>query len=60
MAEEAIRQSLVLSRGSLMIFLVQPLARAFLALAVIVVLLPFVAPKISSLWRKLVAPRGLE
>jgi putative tricarboxylic transport membrane protein len=57
MAEESIRQSLVLSRGSLMIFLTQPLVRTFLALAVIVALLPFVAPAISSLWHKLVAPR---
>ena len=60
MAEESIRQSLVLSRGSLMIFLTQPLARAFLVTAAVVVLLPFVIPKIKSLRQKLAAPGGIE
>lgn len=60
MAEESIRQSLVLSRGSLMIFLTRPLARAFLVTAAVVVLLPFVIPKIKSLRQKLAAPGGIE
>jgi putative tricarboxylic transport membrane protein len=60
MAEESIRQSLVLSRGSLMIFLTQPLARAFLVTAAVVVLLPLVVPKIKTLRQKLAAPGGIE
>jgi putative tricarboxylic transport membrane protein len=59
MAEESIRQSLVLSRGSPMIFLTHPLARAFLAAAIVVVVLPHVVPKAKAFWRKLEAARLL-
>jgi len=51
MAEESIRQSLVLSRGSLTIFFDRPLARLFLLTAIIVVLLPLVAPRVKGLLR---------
>jgi putative tricarboxylic transport membrane protein len=45
MVEESLRQSLVLSRGSLMIFLSRPISAAFLVAAAVVVLVPFVAPR---------------
>ncbi len=53
-------QLAALHRGSLRIFLTQPLARAFLVTAAVVVLLPFVIPKIKSLRQKLAAPGGIE
>jgi putative tricarboxylic transport membrane protein len=45
MVEESLRQSLVLSRGSVMIFLSRPISAAFLVAAAVVVLVPFVAPR---------------
>jgi putative tricarboxylic transport membrane protein len=60
MAEESIRQSLVLSRGSPMIFLTHPLARSFLAAAIVVAVLPYVVPKAKSFWRKVEAAGGAE
>jgi putative tricarboxylic transport membrane protein len=44
MVEESLRQSLVLSRGSPMIFFSRPISAAFLIAAVLVVLVPFVVP----------------
>lgn len=46
MAEESIRQSLVLSRGSLTIFLSRPLAATFLLAAVFLALLPWLVPRV--------------
>lgn len=51
MAEESIRQSLVLSRGSLMIFFERPLTRLFLCAAIIVVVLPLVVPRVKGFFR---------
>jgi putative tricarboxylic transport membrane protein len=48
LCEESIRQSLLLSRGSLGILLSRPLAAAFLALTVLVIVLPFVAPRLRA------------
>jgi putative tricarboxylic transport membrane protein len=48
MAEESIRQTLLLSRGSAAIFLDRPLAAAFLAAAAVVVLLPLVLPRFRA------------
>jgi putative tricarboxylic transport membrane protein len=45
MAEEALRQSLLLSRGSLAILGTRPLATAILILAVAAALAPLVAPR---------------
>ena len=48
MAEEAIRQSLLLSRGSLTILLSRPIAGAFLGAAVALVVLPIALPRLRS------------
>ena len=48
MAEESIRQTLLLSRGSAAIFLDRPIAAAFLGAAVAVVLLPVVLPRFRA------------
>jgi len=48
MVEESLRQSLVLSRGSLTIFLSRPLSSAFLFAALILILLPFLASRLKS------------
>ena len=48
MVEESLRQSLVLSRGSLTIFLSRPLSGAFLFAALILILLPFLASRLKS------------
>lgn len=53
MAEESIRQSLVLSRGSLGIFLARPLSAVFLITAALLVLLPWLIPQGTNLLRKL-------
>lgn len=51
MVEESLRQSLVLSRGSLTILVTRPLAGAFLLAAFVLILLPFVTPRIKGLLR---------
>lgn len=51
MVEESLRQSLVLSRGSLKILVTRPLAGAFLLAAFVLILLPFVTPRIKGLLR---------
>lgn len=51
MVEESLRQSLVLSRGSLTILVTRPLAGAFLLAAFVLILLPFVTPRIKGLFR---------
>jgi putative tricarboxylic transport membrane protein len=48
MAEESLRQSLVLSRGSLMIFFSRPISAAFLMAAVVLVAVPFAASRLKS------------
>ena len=48
LSEESIRQSLLLSRGSLTILLSRPLAAAFLALTVLVTVLPFLVPRLRA------------
>jgi putative tricarboxylic transport membrane protein len=48
MAEESIRQTLLLSRGSAAIFLDRPIAAAFLGAAGAVVLLPIVVPRFQA------------
>lgn len=48
MAEESIRQTLLLSRGSAAIFLDRPIAAAFIAAAFAVVLLPVVIPRVRA------------
>ena len=48
MAEESIRQTLLLSRGSAAIFLSRPIAAAFLAVALAVVLLPIIVPPLRA------------
>jgi putative tricarboxylic transport membrane protein len=48
MAEESLRQSLVLSRGSLMIFFSRPISGAFLIAAAVLVVVPFVASRLKS------------
>jgi putative tricarboxylic transport membrane protein len=48
MAEEALRQSLLLSRGSLGILATRPLATTILALAVAAAVVPVVAPRIRE------------
>src|SRR3989441_1242976 len=51
LAEESIRQSLLLSRGSVTIFLVHPIAAGFLGAALLVVLLPLVVPRLRTALR---------
>jgi putative tricarboxylic transport membrane protein len=53
MAEEAIRQSLLLSRGSLQIFVDRPLAAVFLVAAGIVMLMPLALRPLTRRWRGL-------
>jgi putative tricarboxylic transport membrane protein len=53
MAEEALRQSLLLSRGSPAILVTRPLASALLALAVAVAGLPTLVPAIRARLRRL-------
>ena len=48
MAEESIRQTLLLSRGSAAIFLGRPIAAAFIGAALAVVLLPIVVPRFRA------------
>jgi putative tricarboxylic transport membrane protein len=55
MAEESLRQSLVLSRGSLMIFFSRPISAAFFIAAAALVVVPFVASRLKSAAR---AARG--
>jgi putative tricarboxylic transport membrane protein len=57
MAEESVRQSLVLSRGSLVIFWERPISRAFLLFALALLLLPLLWPKLKPLWRQAEQPR---
>src|SRR3990172_8690427 len=52
MAEETIRQSLVISRGSLGIFLSRPLAAAFLAVTLIVVAASVARPLLRGSHRR--------
>ena len=58
MAEESIRQTLLLSRGSAAIFLSRPIAAAFLGTARAVVLLPIVAPPFRAGHREARQSRG--
>jgi putative tricarboxylic transport membrane protein len=53
MAEEALRQSLLISRGSPAILLARPLAATILGLAVAAVLLPVVVPRVRQRLRAL-------
>jgi putative tricarboxylic transport membrane protein len=55
MAEEALRQSLLLSRGSLAILVTRPLAFAILALALATAVLPAAVPRIRARLRALPA-----
>jgi putative tricarboxylic transport membrane protein len=48
MAEESLRQTLLLSRGSAAIFLSRPIAAGFLATALAVVLLPILVPRFRA------------
>jgi putative tricarboxylic transport membrane protein len=48
MVEESLRQSLVLSRGSFIIFLSRPISGVFLIAAAVLALLPFVASQLKS------------
>ncbi len=48
MVEESLRQSLVISRGSPMIFFSRPISAAFLLAGLMVVLMPFFFPRIRS------------
>jgi putative tricarboxylic transport membrane protein len=49
MTEEALRQSLILSDGSLAIFFTQPIAAFFVVIALVLFFLPVLVP----LWRRL-------
>src|SRR5712692_148026 len=51
MAEESIRQSLLMSRGSFDILLTRPLATSFLTAAIVVMVLPLVVPPLKRLLR---------
>jgi putative tricarboxylic transport membrane protein len=51
MAEESIRQTLLMSRGSFEILLTRPLATTFLALAFAVMVVPLVAPSVKRALR---------
>jgi len=51
MAEESIRQALLMSRGSFEILLTRPIATTFLALAFAVVVVPFALPPVKRLLR---------
>jgi len=53
LAEESIRQSLLMSRGSLAILVERPIAGVLLAVAVLIMVLPAVAgPMKSAVWSK--------
>jgi putative tricarboxylic transport membrane protein len=52
MAEEAVRQSLLLSRGRLAVFVERPLALGFLATAAVVALLPVAVPALKAATRR--------
>jgi putative tricarboxylic transport membrane protein len=52
MAENALRQSLIMSQGSLMIFLIRPISGVITAVAIFFFILPLLTPW----WRKM---RGL-
>ena len=51
MAEESVRQSLLLSRGSLEIFLVRPLATTFIVVALLIMVLPALLPQVKRMLR---------
>ena len=51
MAEESIRQSLLMSRGSFDILLMRPLATTFIGLALAVMVLPAVLPSARAVVR---------
>ena len=55
MAEEALRQSLLISRGSPAILVTRPLATTILALALAAAVLPVVVPRIRERLRALPA-----
>ena len=55
LAEESIRQSLLLSRGSLGILLERPIAAAFLVATAVVIVLPLVLPRLRA-----VLPRAVS
>jgi len=57
MAEETIRQTLLVSRGSAAIFLERPLAAIFVSTAVAVVVVPLVLPRFRSAIVKLASLR---
>ncbi len=52
-AQESIRQTLLLSRGSAAIFLSRPITAAFLVTAIAVVLLPVIVPRLRAAVAKL-------
>ena len=51
MAEESIRQSLLMSSGRFSILLTRPIATAFIATALIVVVLPVILPPVRRMLR---------
>ncbi|MBI2466891.1 MAG: tripartite tricarboxylate transporter permease [Candidatus Rokubacteria bacterium] len=58
MTEEALRQSLIMSDGSLTIFLTRPIAAAFLVIAGILFLLPLLGPALTRLRGAVLAERA--
>ncbi|MFQ5898104.1 MAG: tripartite tricarboxylate transporter permease [Candidatus Methylomirabilia bacterium] len=50
MTETALRQSLILSHGSLAIFFTQPIAAAFMTISVLLVMYPFLRPALKRLF----------
>jgi putative tricarboxylic transport membrane protein len=57
MTEEALRQSLIMSDGSLLIFLNRPIAAGFIVAAAVFFLLPVLAPLVSRVRTMLLAER---
>jgi putative tricarboxylic transport membrane protein len=53
MAEESIRQSLLMSRGSAAIFFTRPIAAGLIGAAIVVVLLPVVLPGFRAAYGRL-------
>ena len=51
MAEESIRQSLLMSSGRFSILLTRPIATAFIATALIVIVLPVILPPVKRMLR---------
>lgn len=51
LTETALRQSLILSHGSFMIFFSQPIAGTFMIMAMLLAIFPFVRPAVGRLWR---------